>query len=120
LLEAREGACKFIREELTAGRRPAGADIDRKSRETLSLLGYAGAIRHRTGHGIDTEVHGSGVNIDSVEFPDNRLLLDGSCFSLEPGVYFPSFGMRTEINVYIKDGQPVISGKDRQFTLLHC
>jgi Xaa-Pro aminopeptidase len=60
------------------------------------------------------------VNIDSVEFPDDRLLLDGSCFSLEPGIYFERFGMRTEIDVYIKDGQPVISGKKRQFELLCC
>jgi len=120
LLDAREGAVAFISEELEAGRRPAGADVDRKAREILKGLGYGGAIRHRTGHGIDTEVHGSGVNMDSVEFPDSRPLLDGSCFSVEPGIYFSDFGLRTEINVYIKNGQPVISGKDRQFTLLHC
>jgi Xaa-Pro aminopeptidase len=118
--QAREGAYQFIKAEMEAGRRPAGADVDRKAREILSGLGYAGAICHRTGHGIDTEVHGSGVNMDSVEFCDSRPLLDGSCFSLEPGVYFADFGMRTEIDVYIKDGKPVISGKDRQFTLLCC
>jgi Xaa-Pro aminopeptidase len=120
LLQAREGAYQFIKEELEAGRRPEGADVDRRAREILTGFGYADAICHRTGHGIDTEVHGSGVNMDSVEFPDSRLLLDGSCFSLEPGIYFRDFGMRTEIDVYIKDGRPLISGKDRQFTLLHC
>jgi Xaa-Pro aminopeptidase len=120
LVQAREGAYRFIEEELKAGRRPLGADVDRRAREALAGFGYAGAIRHRTGHGIDTEVHGSGVNMDSVEFPDFRPLLDGSCFSLEPGIYFEDFGMRTEIDVYIKDGRPVISGKDRQFSLLHC
>jgi len=120
LLDAREGALRFIKEELEAGRRPAGADVDRKAREVLGGLGYGGDTRHRTGHGIDTEVHGSGVNIDSVEFPDSRPLLDGSCFSVEPGIYFSDFGMRTEINVYIKDGVSIISGKDRQFTLLYC
>jgi Xaa-Pro aminopeptidase len=120
LLEAREGAYRFIKDELAAGRRPVGADVDRRAREVLLGFGYAAAIRHRTGHGIDTEVHGSGVNIDSVEFPDKRLLLDGACFSLEPGIYFERFGMRTEIDVYIKNGQPVISGKERQFKLLRC
>jgi Xaa-Pro aminopeptidase len=120
LVQAREGALGFIREALAEGRRPLGADVDRKTREILHGFGYAGAIRHRSGHGIDTEVHGSGVNMDSVEFPDFRPLLDGSCFSLEPGVYFADFGMRTEINVYIKDSRPVISGKDRQFALLLC
>ncbi|MDR0316481.1 MAG: aminopeptidase P family protein [Treponema sp.] len=120
LLSAREGALQFIQEELQAGRRPTGADVDRKSREILCRYGYGDAIRHRTGHGIDTEVHGSGVNIDSFEFPDTRRLLDGSCFSLEPGIYFEQFGMRTEIDVYIADGKPVVSGGERQFALLHC
>lgn len=120
LLRAREGAYRFISDALAAGRRPTGAEVDRASRAILEECGCGNAIRHRTGHGIDTQVHGSGVNMDAVEFPDSRLLLDGSCFSLEPGIYFPDFGMRTEINVYIKDGRPVISGKPRQFTLLYC
>jgi Xaa-Pro aminopeptidase len=76
-------------------------------------------LRHRTGHGIDQEVHGFGVNLDSVEFPDSRLLLEGSCFSVEPGVYLDEFGMRSEINVYISGGKPVVSGKNPQFELLH-
>jgi Xaa-Pro aminopeptidase len=120
LAGAREGAFEYIRRELAAGRRPSGADVDKETRGILFNLGYGEAVRHRTGHGIDTEVHGSGVNIDSVEFPDFRPLLDGSCFSLEPGIYFSGFGMRTEIDVYIRDGQPVVSGQDRQFQLLTC
>ncbi|MDR2257785.1 MAG: aminopeptidase P family protein [Treponema sp.] len=120
LVSAREGAWEYIRQELAAGRRPSGADVDRKARDILMGLGYEEAVRHRTGHGIDTELHGAGVNMDSVEFPDSRLLLDGACFSLEPGIYFPAFGMRTEIDVYIRDGKPVISGQDRQFQLLTC
>jgi Xaa-Pro aminopeptidase len=120
LARAREEVLRFIRKEMAAGRKLRGAEVDRKTIEILSGAGHAGAIRHRTGHGIDTEVHGSGVNLDSAEFPDSRLLLEGSCFSLEPGIYFGGFGMRTEINVYIRDGGPVISGGDRQFALLDC
>jgi Xaa-Pro aminopeptidase len=120
LINVREGVYHFIEGELREGRRPSGAMVDREARNILTALGYASAIRHRTGHGIDTECHGSGVNIDSVEFPDSRLLLDGSCFSLEPGIYFPDFGLRTEIDVYILRGKPVVSGKDRQFQLLTC
>jgi Xaa-Pro aminopeptidase len=120
LVAAREEGCAFIRGELEAGRAVEGAAVDRRVREFLCGRGYAGALRHRTGHGIDTEVHGSGVNIDSVEFPDSRLLLEGSCFSLEPGIYFDGYGLRTEIDVYIKNGSPVISGHDRQFALLTC
>jgi Xaa-Pro aminopeptidase len=120
LLSAREGAYQFIKTELEAGRRPTGAMVDAKTREVLIKAGYEKAIKHRTGHGIDTECHGSGVNIDSVEFPDTRFLLDGSCFSLEPGIYFDSFGLRTEIDVYIQDGKAIISGGERQFSLLCC
>jgi Xaa-Pro aminopeptidase len=120
LVGAREGAFHYIEREMAAGGKLRGADVDRKTVEILSGLGYAGAIRHRTGHGIDREVHGSGVNMDGAEFPDSRFLLEGSCFSLEPGIYFDGFGMRTEIDVYIKGGGPVISGGERQFTLLDC
>jgi Xaa-Pro aminopeptidase len=55
-----------------------------------------------------------------VEFPDSRPLLEGSCFSLEPGLYFTDFGLRTEIDVYITHEKPVISGKNRQFAILTC
>jgi Xaa-Pro aminopeptidase len=120
LVQAREGAYQFIKEELAAGKRPSGKAVDMKTREILRAFGYEDAIRHRTGHGIDTQVHGAGVNMDSVEFPDSRLLLDGACFSLEPGIYFGGYGLRTEIDVYIAGGQPVISGRDRQFSLLRC
>jgi Xaa-Pro aminopeptidase len=122
LLDAREGALTFIGEELAAGRKISGAMVDKKTREILVRSGYEKNLKHRTGHGIDTEVHGSGVNIDSVEFPDERLLLEGSCFSLEPGIYFEDCGFRTEIDVYIRDRKPVVSGGSygRQFALLHC
>ncbi|MDR1212122.1 MAG: M24 family metallopeptidase [Spirochaetaceae bacterium] len=120
LVLAREGAYEFIKNELAAGRRPTGAMVDQRTREILIKAGYEKAIKHRTGHGIDTEGHGSGVNIDSVEFTDTRLLLDGSCFSLEPGIYFESFGLRTEIDVYIQGGKAVVSGGERQFSLLTC
>ena len=121
-MSAREGAIRFIADELAAGRRPAGAAVDQKTRDILIGLGYGAALRHRKGHGIDTECNGSGVNMDSVEFPDSRLLLEGSCFSLEPGIYFDDFGLRTEIDVYIRDGKPVVSGGKhrRQFSLLVC
>ncbi|MDR3343590.1 MAG: aminopeptidase P family protein [Treponema sp.] len=118
LISAREGAYRFIEAELQAGRRPSGAAVDQRTREILTGGGYEAFIKHRTGHGIDTECHGSGVNIDSVEFPDSRLLLDGSCFSLEPGIYFSDFGLRTEIDVYIVQGKPMVSGQERQFSLL--
>jgi Xaa-Pro aminopeptidase len=88
-----------------------GASLDNLVRKNLIKSGYEQRLRHRTGHAIDTDCHGSGVNLDSIEFPDNRTVLEGSCFSVEPGIYTNSGGMRTEINLYIQNGKPVISGQ---------
>jgi Xaa-Pro aminopeptidase len=121
LVSVREGVYGYIAGEVAAGRTVSGAMADAHTRGALEKLGYGAALKHRTGHGIDTRCHGSGVNIDCREFPDHRPILEGSCFSLEPGIYFSSFGMRTEIDVYIKDGRAVISqGDRRQFDLLRC
>jgi Xaa-Pro aminopeptidase len=118
IVRARDCAVEFIAARLASGQAVRGMDVDARVREILGGAGYGGDLRHRTGHGIDTKVHGCGVNLDSVEFPDARLLLDGSCFSVEPGVYFADYGMRTEINVIIKDGQPVVTGGKPQRELL--
>jgi len=120
LTTAREIALSYLEAELALGKRPSGASVDMQVRKKLIELGYKNALRHRTGHGIDTECHGSGANIDSVEFPDERLLLDGSCFSIEPGIYFNEFGLRTEIDVYIQNNKAIVSGNERQFNLLLC
>jgi Xaa-Pro aminopeptidase len=121
LISVREGVYGYIAGEVAAGRAITGAMADAHARNALETLGYGPALKHRTGHGIDTHCHGSGVNIDCWEFPDHRPILEGSCFSLEPGIYFSDFGMRTEIDVYIKDGRAVISrGDRRQFDLLRC
>ncbi len=117
---ARDLAVAYIAEALNGGRRPSGAEVDARVRAYLEGEGQGAYLRHRTGHGIDREVHGSGVNLDSVEFPDERLLLDGSCFSVEPGLYRPGMGMRTEIDVYIEGGRPVVSGPGAQSRLLTC
>lgn len=87
-----------------------GFELDAGVRTSLIHSGYSTWMRHRTGHGIDTACHGSGVNLDSIEFPDFRTLLEGACFSVEPGIYSTEYGMRTEIDIYIKDGCPSISG----------
>jgi Xaa-Pro aminopeptidase len=120
LVEARDEAVRFAAEALLSGSAPSGAAVDERVRAILLGAGYLDAVRHRTGHGIDTECHGSGVNLDSIEFPDRRLLLEGSCFSVEPGLYFSRFGLRTEIDVYIREGVPRISGDEPQRDILRC
>lgn len=118
LLAARDQVKTAIEEAFGAGRPVTGAELDARVRNYLLAKFPASALRHRTGHGIDTDCHGSGVNLDSVEFPDYRYLLEGSCFSVEPGVYFNDFGFRTEIDISIRGGKPVISGPGIQHRLL--
>ncbi len=118
VVQAREIGLKYIADSLKDKKRICGFEVDRHVRSHLEDKGYGRFLKHRTGHAIDSEVHGYGVNLDSVEFPDSRRLLDGSCFSIEPGVYLPDFGVRTEIDVYIKGSKPVVSGGKPQFTLL--
>ncbi|MDR2519360.1 MAG: aminopeptidase P family protein [Spirochaetaceae bacterium] len=121
LIHVREEVCRFIDEALSSGSALSGAMVDAEARALLTGLGYGAAIKHRLGHSIDTACHGFGVNLDSVEFPDPRPVLEGSCFSLEPGIYFSDFGLRTEINGYILQGKLVVSGGGaRQSALLAC
>jgi Xaa-Pro aminopeptidase len=118
LCQTRDRTAEFIAHSIASGKPIRGRDVDAFCRDTLIRNGYEQALRHRTGHGIDREVHGSGVNLDSVEFPDDRFLLEGSCFSIEPGLYFSSFGLRTEINGYIQNSRFHISGPSLQERLL--
>jgi Xaa-Pro dipeptidase len=115
---ARDSAVNLIRTRLSENGEVRGADVDRYVREILAQRGLDSSMSHRTGHAIDTEIHGSGANLDGTEFPDSRALLEGSCFSIEPGVYLEEFGLRTEIDVFIKNNEPVISGKEPQTALL--
>jgi len=118
IAEARDHAVEYIASRFMTGQPVSGFEVDKKVRNLLISYNYGPYLKHRTGHGIDTEVHGMGVGLDSVEFPDHRYIREGSCFSIEPGVYMPQFGLRTEIDVYINQGIPVVSGGNRQKHLL--
>jgi len=118
VIAARDLVRPAIEEAFAAGLPVNGASLDARVRKFLLDRCPKEAVQHRTGHGIDTDCHGSGTNLDSVEFPDTRRLLEGSCFSVEPGIYFADCGFRTEIDIYIHHGKPVVSGGDIQTTLL--
>ena len=88
-----------------ARRRPAapiaGYEADRAARRVVEAAGYGEAFVHRTGHSIDRDLHGSGPHLDDYETHDDRLLVPGVGFSVEPGVYLPGeFGVRSEVNMY--------------------
>ena len=118
LVSARDGCVEYIGTQLSAKSPLQGRQVDARAREIIESRGYGKFLKHRTGHSIDTNCHGSGVNLDSIEFPDSRLLIEGSCFSIEPGIYTETFGLRTEIDVYIQKGKPVVSGGEPQTEVL--
>jgi hypothetical protein len=118
VVAAREAALSLLERSCAAGDPVRGADVDRAARAVLAERGFVEGIRHRTGHSIGARVHGFGVNLDSVEFPDERLLKEGASFSIEPGIYLEDFGMRTEIDCCIYRGRPVVTSGERQVDLL--
>lgn len=118
VVKARECAIGLLERSLAERREVRGADVDEAARRCLRDHGFEQAIRHRTGHSIGRRVHGYGVNLDCVEFPDNRPLGEGACFSIEPGIYLESFGMRTEVDCRITNARLVITGRERQRALL--
>lgn len=108
--DARDGAVDFIARRAGEGRLPTGAGVDRRAREILTDRGFGDAIFHRTGHGMDRHNHGFGPNLDSVETKDERRLVEGVGFSVEPGVYFESeWGIRSEINVQVTADGPEVT-----------
>jgi Xaa-Pro aminopeptidase len=107
--EARDRAIAFVRESLRGGRAPRGCDVDDAAREVIRARGWADRFFHRTGHSIGEEVHGNGVHLDNLETRDERALLDGTLVSVEPGVYFESFGVRTEVNLLVDGGEAVVT-----------
>nr|HEV7954965.1 M24 family metallopeptidase [Candidatus Acidoferrales bacterium] len=98
---ARNNAVKFIQEAVAKKRPIHGWEVDGVARKTIQKAGYGKNFVHRTGHSIGQEVHGNGANMDGLETRDDRKIVPHTCFSIEPGIYLPEFGMRTEVNVYV-------------------
>jgi Xaa-Pro aminopeptidase len=97
-----------------------GGEVDDAARGVIRERGFAQYFTHRTGHSIDPrDLHGSGPQIDNFESRDERLLVPGVAFSIEPGIYVPGeIGMRTEVNAYIGEGEVVVTPRDYQRELL--
>lgn len=104
LCKARDQGFEALTRATRDGKPITGEHVDQIVRGLLAADGYGDYFRHRTGHSLHTEVHGIGVNLDSLETHDGRVLRPGSLFTLEPGVYMPGrFGMRTEVDVALLD-----------------
>ena len=83
---------------------------DKAARQVLIDAGHEDAILHRTGHSLGENVHGNGAHLDDYETHDDRRLIPGTGFTIEPGLYFESFGVRTEINVYYGERDALVTG----------
>ncbi len=104
--QARDAAIARVREAFAAGQPVRGWEVDAAARKVIDDAGHGAHFVHRTGHSIGQETHGNGANMDDLETHEERLVLPRTCFSVEPGVYIPEFGVRSEVNVFV--------GPDRQ------
>jgi Xaa-Pro aminopeptidase len=100
---ARDAALAAVQTAVAAGRPIHGWEVDHAAREVIAAGGYGDRFIHRTGHSLGREVHGNGVHMDDYETHDDRTLLPGTGFTIEPGIYLSSFGIRSEINVVVGD-----------------
>jgi Xaa-Pro aminopeptidase len=108
---ARDAGVKAVLDAIHSGRRIAGWEVDRATRGHIQKAGYGDYFIHRTGHSIGTDVHSNGANMDDLEIHDERQILPNSCFSIEPGIYLPEFGVRSEVNVLVRAKSAEVTGK---------
>ena len=99
--KARDAAIAKVETAFAARRPLRGWEVDDAARGVIGQAGYGAAFVHRTGHNIGQETHGNGANMDNLETHEDRLVLARTCFSVEPGIYLPEFGVRSEVNVFI-------------------
>jgi len=97
----RDAAAEFLRERLASGQNAQGWEADNVARRYIADAGYGDYFVHRLGHSLGKQVHAGGVNLDSIETHDTRTFLPGLGFTIEPGVYLPEFGVRSEIDLYV-------------------
>jgi Xaa-Pro dipeptidase len=109
--DARDAGVKTVLDAIGAGQRIAGWQVDRATRDHIQKAGYGDYFIHRTGHSIGTDVHSNGANMDDLEIHDERQILPNSCFSIEPGIYLPEFGVRSEVNVLVRPNRAEVTGK---------
>jgi len=112
---ARDAGIAAVRDAAAAGRPIAGYEADRAARRVIEAGGYGQAFVHRTGHSIDRDLHGSGPHLDDYETHDDRQLIPGVGFSVEPGIYLAGeFGVRSEVNMFWGERGPEVTPREPQ------
>ena len=92
--------------------------MDDAARGVIRAAGYADYFFHRTGHSIGEDVHGTGANMDNLETHDERRVIPWTCFSIEPGIYLPEFGVRSEVNVFVDENSARVTGEKQERLVL--
>jgi Xaa-Pro dipeptidase len=108
---ARDAAIAAVEQAFAEGRAIRGYEADDAARAVIRAAGLGEFFTHRTGHNIAQELHGSGAHLDNLETHDERLLLPHTCFSVEPGIYLPEFGVRSEVNMMTAPGKAWVTGR---------
>jgi Xaa-Pro dipeptidase len=108
--DARDKAINLIRSSVAAGKPLQGWEVDKAARGIIEKAGYGKYFFHRTGHSIGEKIHGNGVNMDGLETRDARHLIPRTCNSVEPGIYLPEFGIRSEVDMYIGEREARVTG----------
>lgn len=117
--DARDAGIRFVTESIAAGKLIKGFEVDDAVRGHIEKKGFAPYFTHRAGHSIGRETHGNGANMDNFESHDDRSVIPWTCFSIEPGIYLPEFGVRSEVNVFVDGGGTVhVTGGDPQTEVL--
>lgn len=109
--DARNAAIDAVRDAFASNRPIAGFEADDAARGVIAQAGYGQYFTHRTGHNIGTELHGSGAHLDNLETHDERRILPRTCFSVEPGIYLPEFGVRSEVNMITGEHEAKVTGR---------
>ena len=111
---ARDAAIAAVESAFAAGREIRGFEADDAARNVIRAAGFEKYFTHRTGHNIACELHGSGAHLDNLETHDARRILPNTCFSVEPGIYLPEFGVRSEVNMLTALGKAWVTGRIQQ------
>jgi Xaa-Pro dipeptidase len=106
----RDAGVELVKSAAREGRELRGYEVDRATRDVIDRAGYGQQFIHRTGHSLGEEVHGNGVHMDDYETHDERRLIPGTGFTIEPGIYTPEFGVRTEINMFVGEHSAEVTG----------
>jgi Xaa-Pro dipeptidase len=112
--DARKVGVNTAVEAFKAGRKIQGWEVDEATRAFITKAGYGQYFVHRTGHSIGTNVHGNGANMDNLETKDDREIIPNTLFSVEPGIYLPEFGVRSEVDVLIRNGKAEVTGREQE------